>query len=236
MRILLFAALLALGAGIESGSAQLANSSEFIEATSPLLTGGSVTSRTAPSEGLRTWFSPNSPPGATEPRETSVASGMGVTQGATIGNGASSTSYPYPGLPAGGIQVAQATVMPFDPFASTSAAAQLPTLGITPQSSLRPGWQTGTTTGGLPPVGPPAANLTPALTPGTGGFASPTIQYPQVLPPVSGPTTGSTGFRPLVRLKNMPPGSYLGQGLLGQPKAYVDGQPVRNLLRYVFIW
>jgi len=25
----------------------------------------------------------------------------------------------------------------------------------------------------------------------------------------------------------------LGQGLIGQPTAYVDGQPLRNLLRYV---
>jgi hypothetical protein len=131
--------------------------------------------------------------------------------------------------------MAQANPATFDPFSGTAPVTQFPTLGITPQSSLRPGWQTGTTTGTLPPVGPPAASLTPALVPGTGGFASPTIQYPQVLPPVGGTST-STGFRPLVRLKNMPPGTYLGQGVLGQPKAYVDGQPVRNLLRYVFIW
>lgn len=45
--------------------------------------------------------------------------------------------------------------------------------------------------------------------------------------------TGSGTYAPLIR-QNMPVGSYLGQGLVGQPTAYVDGQPVRNLMRYVF--
>ncbi|HMP81037.1 MAG TPA: hypothetical protein PKD54_16390, partial [Pirellulaceae bacterium] len=42
--------------------------------------------------------------------------------------------------------------------------------------------------------------------------------------------------RPLVRLQNLPPGTYPGQGIVGQPKAYVDGQPVRNLMRYFSPW
>lgn len=46
--------------------------------------------------------------------------------------------------------------------------------------------------------------------------------------------TGSGAYQPIVRLANMPPGTYLGQGIIGQPTAYVDGQPIRNLLRYVF--
>ncbi len=45
--------------------------------------------------------------------------------------------------------------------------------------------------------------------------------------------TGSGQYTPLVQFRNMPPGTYLGQGLIGQPTAYVDGQPIRNLLRYV---
>ena len=44
---------------------------------------------------------------------------------------------------------------------------------------------------------------------------------------------GSGGYTPLLQFRNMPPGSYLGQGLIGQPTAYVDGQPIRNLLRYI---
>ena len=45
--------------------------------------------------------------------------------------------------------------------------------------------------------------------------------------------TGSGAYQPIVRLQNMPPGTYLGQGIIGQPTAYVDGQPIRNLLRYI---
>jgi hypothetical protein len=45
--------------------------------------------------------------------------------------------------------------------------------------------------------------------------------------------TGSGYYTPLLNFRNMPQGTYLGQGLIGQPTAYVDSQPFRNLLRYV---
>lgn len=45
--------------------------------------------------------------------------------------------------------------------------------------------------------------------------------------------TGSGYYPPLLNFRNLPQGSYLGQGLIGQPTAYVDGQPFRNLLRYI---
>lgn len=45
--------------------------------------------------------------------------------------------------------------------------------------------------------------------------------------------TGSGYYTPLLNFRNMPQGTYLGQGVIGQPTAYVDGQPFRNLLRYV---
>lgn len=45
--------------------------------------------------------------------------------------------------------------------------------------------------------------------------------------------SGSGVYTPLIKFRNMPPGTYLGQGLIGQPTAYVDGQPIRNLLRYI---
>lgn len=45
--------------------------------------------------------------------------------------------------------------------------------------------------------------------------------------------TGSGYYTPLLNFRNMPQGTYLGQGIIGQPTAYVDGQPMRNLLRYV---
>jgi hypothetical protein len=33
----------------------------------------------------------------------------------------------------------------------------------------------------------------------------------------------------------MQPNAYPGQGIFGSPKMYVDGQPVRNLMRYLII-
>lgn len=45
--------------------------------------------------------------------------------------------------------------------------------------------------------------------------------------------SGRTAYTPLIQFRNMPPGTYLGQGVIGQPTAYVDGQPIRNLIRYV---
>lgn len=40
-------------------------------------------------------------------------------------------------------------------------------------------------------------------------------------------------FRPLIPLATPKPVYYFGQGLLGQPKLYVPGQPIRNVLRYL---
>ena len=37
----------------------------------------------------------------------------------------------------------------------------------------------------------------------------------------------------VVSLQNMPQGTYVGRGLVGQPAAYIDGQPLRNLIRYI---
>ena len=45
--------------------------------------------------------------------------------------------------------------------------------------------------------------------------------------------SGASAYQPLVRLVNMQPGTFLGQGVIGQPTAYVDGQPIRNLFRYL---
>ena len=41
-------------------------------------------------------------------------------------------------------------------------------------------------------------------------------------------------WRPLIPLRQIPPGVYVGQGIIGQPVAFVNGEPVRNFLRYIF--
>ena len=45
--------------------------------------------------------------------------------------------------------------------------------------------------------------------------------------------TGYQTFRPVVSLGSAHQPVYFGRGILGQPKAYVAGQPVRNAFRYI---
>jgi hypothetical protein len=40
-------------------------------------------------------------------------------------------------------------------------------------------------------------------------------------------------LRPIVPPVAPAPGYVVGRGLIGQPKLYVPGQPVRNVLRYL---
>jgi hypothetical protein len=61
------------------------------------------------------------------------------------------------------------------------------------------------------------ANLPPTLQ-GTGG--------PQTVPVTQ-------NYRPLIPIGGLPGGAYVSQGLWGNPRAYVQGQPVRNFWRYV---
>ena len=70
----------------------------------------------------------------------------------------------------------------------------------------------------------PTSMTQPNGTGAAGASAATTAYYPYL--------TGN--FQPIVATKNLPPGTYMGRGMLGQPTAYVDGQPMRNLFRYVF--
>lgn len=64
------------------------------------------------------------------------------------------------------------------------------------------------------PVLPPAAN------------AGPVIEVPPCPP-------ASCAYKPLVAVAAMPPSYEIGRGILGQPKLYVPGQPVRNFVRWL---
>lgn len=44
---------------------------------------------------------------------------------------------------------------------------------------------------------------------------------------------GTGAYRPLLPLEPLYPNARPGRGIIGQPTAYVDGQPMRNLLRYL---
>ncbi|QDU73946.1 hypothetical protein Pan97_09460 [Bremerella volcania] len=66
----------------------------------------------------------------------------------------------------------------------------------------------------------------------------PVIQTPIVTGPVPVPNAAvypvdRTTFRPVLPIIPMNDNSYVGRGLLGQPKVYTEGQPIRNSLRYI---
>ncbi|MCH2180411.1 MAG: hypothetical protein MK108_00260 [Mariniblastus sp.] len=46
------------------------------------------------------------------------------------------------------------------------------------------------------------------------------------------PATSGTLFEP-TRYQNLPPGTYLGKSLFGKSQAYVDGEPIRNIFRFI---
>jgi hypothetical protein len=70
-------------------------------------------------------------------------------------------------------------------------------------------------------VGPPASSNLPATV-----CCLPPSAYQNVV------GTSKTQSA-VVSLQNMPQGTYVGRGLVGQPAAYIDGQPLRNLIRYI---
>lgn len=80
---------------------------------------------------------------------------------------------------------------------------------------------------------PAAADTIPNLNP-----ASPQTQgfVPQnyVQPGVANGTVPGAANQPAIAYRNMPPGTYMGKGIAGRPKAYVDGQPLRNFFRFFF--
>ena len=81
-----------------------------------------------------------------------------------------------------------------------------------------------------PVMGPPAvympadATVPPTLGP-PACCPSVVTAAPVVAPPI--------GYRPLMALRPLPPTYAVGRGILGQPKVYVPGQPVRNFVRYL---
>lgn len=76
-------------------------------------------------------------------------------------------------------------------------------------------------------VSPPAFQVPPAnYAPVQTGIGSGSWYQPFV--------AGTGAYQPVFNVRPMPVGTYLGQGIVGQPTAYVAGQTFRNLLRYIF--
>ncbi|MHB8953900.1 MAG: hypothetical protein ACYC4U_13100 [Pirellulaceae bacterium] len=63
-------------------------------------------------------------------------------------------------------------------------------------------------------------------------YASPSVDECCVFAPVVPLTDSVKVLRP-TNVPTVPAGYVLGQGLIGQPKLYKPGEPVRNFLRYI---
>lgn len=242
--------------------AQRAESYEYMSASSPLKNGWTVTSQSLPGRPISTVVTPapltgtgNASAGVTLVPTSSqypnpLAGGQSAVMPATpvAGGGGSWVWVPNQGtgVTPGGVPV-----------------ITQPTLGITSTNALKPaggpqpgggvasagancncGPQTGMpATAGVPPYStgvPTVPFAPPAVLPGTipTSATQPSGAVP-ANPGVTGATTAyypylTGNFQPIVATKNLPPGTYMGRGMFGQPTAYVDGQPMRNLFRYVF--
>lgn len=73
----------------------------------------------------------------------------------------------------------------------------------------------------------PAGSLPPSMSYQSGATMAQPYAYGYGTVPIN------NNYKPLAPIFSVPNGTYVSQGLLGQPKAYVNGQPVRNIFRYI---
>jgi hypothetical protein len=218
---IVFGVVAMLVVSAESAMAQTAAAKEFMEASSPLKKGGVVVTRTAPGQQVETVIY----------REAPSLVGTGSLAGSgEVTITPPPDTYPYP------------QAIPSLNNGVVLGVVQVPSLGYSGTTAQRPGWW------GQPTQRPgwfsspsSATNYSVGVPPPVASTA-PAIQYPQAYPSGQTVTAASPQWtqpfaapppQPMVRFQNMPPGSYMGQGIVGQPKAFVDGQPVRNLFRYL---
>ena len=247
---LLVFSLISLTAG--SLRAQNAAAYEYMTASSPLKNGWTVTSQTVPGRPISTVVTPG----------PVNASGTNVTLTPTSMQTPSPTASATPAyVPATTPGSGNWVWVPNNGMGMTPSGVPVvtqPTLGITSNNSFKPPVATAPAncqcqpngmastlppyTTGVPtiPFAPPAPLPGTVPTSYTTSATGSAATAPGAVAPAGAtPTTAyypylTGNFQPVVATQNMPPGTYLGRGLIGQPTAYVDGQPVRNLFRYIF--
>ncbi|MBM3967327.1 MAG: hypothetical protein FJ308_20020 [Planctomycetes bacterium] len=116
---------------------------------------------------------------------------------------------------------AGATTMPGLPVPGMGQGTYGAPTGIVPNTSMPTGVFPGSAVA-------PTMNPTPIATTSPFSYAS-----PAAMPPPTMYASSNGGYTPVVGF-GQGTNAQLGRGLYGQPTAYVDGQPVRNFLRYVF--
>jgi hypothetical protein len=276
-KLTVFAGILALfTADVSQAQKPVMSAQQYIQSTSPIAGGGSVTSISRPGQDVQTIASIASLPAVTSPQRPTVATGFtpqgtapigtGVTaqpyasQAGTVGTNA---SYLYPATQQPGTVspmlntnstfAASGTTVPTNhsqfsvrdyqnqalgaaatprPVTNTSYRQNNPAIMATPTGQFNYGYQ----------YGQVAPNATTAAqvnyqAPTAAGVPQINIQVPGQTANLSG--TNASGAVPSlngsvpVNYQNMPPGYYAGKNISGSVINYVDGQPIRNLFRYI---
>ena len=243
---------------------------EYIQSTSPIAGGGSVTSISKPGQGVQTITSIASLP-AVSPQQPAVATGFTPRSNAPFGTGViqqqpagntmatgTNTRYAYPAssaptayAPTAGSIPAATTGAPNynnnsrfsaqdyqnQAFGATMSTRQVadtayrqnapilatPTGQFNYPYGVAPGHDQPDSGGECGYSQPEYSNARPAS---SRLPAPPQGTPPGMVPPMSGTQA--------VNYQNMPPGVYAGRNISGKTKSYVDGQPLRNLFRYIF--
>ncbi len=160
-----------------------------------------------------------------------VVPAQNVTSSSPIGNGRVVTNY-YGGQQATPVRLVSqtGTTVSYQPLSTPPAAATAPSLSPTPYY--------GNTTTGTPIVttaGSGTCQCTPRAA--TVSYAPQAAYYPvanQVVAPQAVRYPNQTVYQPVSGYgAGYQNGVYVGRGLLGQPKAYVNRQPLRNFFRYI---
>lgn len=221
------------------GVAQTAQyNSEWVESSSPIPGGGVVATTHFPSNGNTLTTVRESADPMTAAR---LQTGGGVMPtGATMP--AAPTSPNYAAIPTGtgGYMVPTVQYVPMNNAAAAPyqvAAGYNPATCATCQTPLMTqptAYQQGF-------VQQPFASQPPMLPPTAGGVYGPmpgaTAPGMYAQPMMPNPTAAAAnqgGWRPLIP-RSLPAGTYISQGWLGQPKAYVSSQPFRNIIRYMLV-
>lgn len=133
------------------------------------------------------------------------------------------------------------------PLNSTPATSGTPTLasstdggqpsGSTPPTTFQNNWSSGAAAIGPTPsgnvsTGPVAAGAARVETTAPAQAARPPYAAAPRVVPAATPAPVVV-YRPVLPVFRMPRSYVVGRGILGQPKVYVPGQPVRNTLRWL---
>jgi len=238
--------VMAQTSGLVSGPNRTAEyNAEWVESSSPVRGGGIVATTHFPNSG-------NTVTSIREPLESLSAQRLQMSGSTPLGSaGAVAPAQAAPNYAAipngsGGYLVPTVQYVPMNSGQVAAgnpvqlASAQYPYVACancqTPMLTQPTAFQPG-----LAPQ--PFASQPPVLPPTAGGVYGP-IQPQLANPAMSGfytqpqaqaaPAGGRSGYRSLIP-RSLPAGTYIGQGWLGQPKAYVNSQPFRNFMRYLIV-